>query len=59
MLVIRFSKNADEDTGQVVCAAFDLAQLDKRVIGFGRNSWRGDHYADTMDAAIAESQAQE
>lgn len=59
MLVIRFSKDADEDTGQVVCAAFDLAQLDKRVIGFGSNSWRGDHYADTMDAAIEKANGQQ
>ena len=57
MLVIRFPKRADEETGNVVCAAFDLAQLDKRVIEFGPNSWRGDHYSDCMDVAIAAEHA--
>lgn len=53
MLVIRFEKSADEATGNVVCAAFDLARLDEREIRFSYNSWRGDHYSDIMDQAIA------
>lgn len=53
MLVVRFDDAADEQTGQIVCAAFDLRQLDKRVIKFGHNSWRGDHYADIVDAEVA------
>jgi len=52
MLVIRFDKQADKDAGQVVCAAFDLALLDKREIRFFHNSWRGDYYHTAMDAAI-------
>lgn len=52
MLVVRFNKRADEETGNVVCAAFDLAKLDQRIIEFGLNSWRGDHYSDFMDAEI-------
>jgi hypothetical protein len=56
MLVIRFPKEADTVTGNIVCAAFDLAQLDKREIRFFYNSWRGDHYSDTMDTAIAVKQ---
>ena len=52
MLVIRFPKQADEDTGNVVCAAFNLAELDKREVRFFHNSWRGDHYHAVMDAAI-------
>ena len=53
MLVVRFY-DADKAAGAVVCAAFDLALLDKRDIQFGSNSWRGDHYHEVMDAAIAE-----
>lgn len=52
MLVVRFPKESDKATGAVHCAAFDLAQLDKREIAFGLNSWRGDHYSDAMDEAI-------
>jgi predicted 3-demethylubiquinone-9 3-methyltransferase (glyoxalase superfamily) len=54
MLVIRFPKEADKETGSVVCAAFDLALLDKREIKFLNNSWRGDHYHEIMDKAIQE-----
>jgi hypothetical protein len=49
MLVIRFPKESDKETGNVVCAAFDLALLDKRDIAFGSNSWRGDCYHQFMD----------
>lgn len=52
MLVIRFPKEADKETGNVVCAAFDFALLDKREIKFFHNSCRGDHYSDFMDAEI-------
>jgi hypothetical protein len=52
MLVIRFSKESDKDTGQVVCAAFDLKLLDVRDIAFGSNSWRGENYVEHMDRMI-------
>ena len=48
MLVVRFL-DCDKHAGGVVCAAFDLALLDKREINFGVNSWRGDHYHETID----------
>lgn len=53
MLVVRFPKSADDEIGNVICAVFDLAQLDKRVIEFGLNSWRGDHYHEIIDEALA------
>jgi hypothetical protein len=56
MLVVRFPKKADDDTGNVVCAAFDLAQLKKEIIEFGHNSWRGDYYFGVMDEAIAKEE---
>lgn len=52
MLVVRFPSDADKDAGGVLCAAFDIAKLIHHDIEFGSNSWRGDHYADVMDAAI-------
>ena len=60
MLVIRFPKEADEQTGNVVCAAFDLAKLAEKELRFFHNSWRGDYYSDVMDEAIqAESDARD
>lgn len=56
MLVVRFPKEADEQIGNVVCAVFDLAKLDKREIRFLHNSWRGDHYSWVMDQAIEKSE---
>jgi hypothetical protein len=52
MLVVRFQKDADEDTGQVVCAAFSLDGLDEREIRSGCNNWRGDHYSQLIDDAV-------
>jgi hypothetical protein len=52
MLVIRFPKESDNGAGGVLCAAFDLALLDKRNIKFGDNSWRGDVYAEVIDKEI-------
>jgi len=52
MIVVRFPKGADADAGGILCAAFDLARLDKREIRFFHNSWRGDHYHEVVDAAI-------
>jgi hypothetical protein len=49
MLVVRFDKSADKDTGNIVCAAFDLAKLAQGDIEFGSNSWRGDHYNEVID----------
>ena len=59
MLVIRFPKSADKKSGGVICAAFDLAALDKREIRFGYNSWRGDHYSDFMDDEINKHEIKE
>lgn len=56
MLVVRFDRGADKETGNIVCAAFDLKQLDKRCIAFGQNSFRGDHYHQVMDEAILEEE---
>lgn len=56
MLVIRFPKEADKVTGNVVCAAFDLAKLADKDIRFGHNSWRGDYYHAIMDEAINKNQ---
>ncbi len=56
MLVVRFPREADKETGNIVCAAFDLAKLDKRCIAFGQNSFRGDHYHQVMDEAIIEEE---
>ncbi|CAB4179972.1 hypothetical protein UFOVP1040_11 [uncultured Caudovirales phage] len=65
MLVVRFVGSddigtrggiVDRDVGGVVCAAFDLAMLDKGIIAFGFNSFRGDHYSGVMDEAIAKMQ---
>lgn len=54
MLVVRFDKETvDGPVGMVCCAAFDCALVAKHDIEFGSNSWRGDHYADVMDEAIA------
>jgi hypothetical protein len=54
MLVVRFDKQADKDTGNVVCAAFDLEKLALFDIEFGSNSWRGDHYHQIIDKASNE-----
>jgi hypothetical protein len=51
-LIIRFP-DVDKEVGAVVCSVLDLGLLNKRIIEFGRNSWRGDHYSDAMDAWIA------
>jgi hypothetical protein len=60
MLVVRFAqdgyddgKTLDQRAGGVVCAAFDIKLLAQGNIKFGENSWRGDHYAEVMDGAIA------
>lgn len=59
MLVVRFLKEADKETGNVVCAAFDFAKLDKREIRFFYNSWRGDYYSYVMDDAIEAQRKQD
>lgn len=56
MLVVRFPKEADNDTGNVVCAAFDMEKLAEGEIRFFYNSWRGDHYHSVMDAEIEKMQ---
>jgi hypothetical protein len=53
MLVIRFPKEADAQTGNVICAAFDLAKLDQREVRFFYNSFRGDHYHTIIDETLA------
>ncbi len=54
MLVVRLGHRMnDADAGGVLCCAFDLSKLDQREIRFFHNSWRGDHYVNAMDKAIA------
>ena len=63
MLVVRFQgeydngENIDQRVGAIVCAAFDTKLLALGNIAFGANSWRGDHYAPVIDAAIKEREA--
>jgi hypothetical protein len=42
----------DSPTVECVTAVFDLDLLKQDVIAFGENSWRGDHYQDTLQTAI-------
>lgn len=51
LLVVRFPQHHEAEG--VLCAAFDLALLDARRIDYGDNSWRGERYAQVVDAAIA------
>lgn len=57
MLVFRFPKETDKETGNVACVVFSLAKLDERNIAFFENSWRGDNYADFADECIARLRA--
>lgn len=57
MLVVRFDKDADTETGQVICAAFNLEQLCHGNIEFGSNSFRGDEFAPIIDKLIAREAA--
>lgn len=54
MVVIRFDKSVDHDTGGVVCAALNVKLLSEKNITFGENSFRGDVYADFVDPAISQ-----
>lgn len=58
MLVVRFPKEADKETGGVVCAAFNIDLLNDNVIEFAQNSYRGDHFNEIMDEAIAKREAE-
>lgn len=53
MLVIRFL-DGDKDTGQTVCAAFDIKKLAQEEIRFFFNSWRGDYYHELIDKYLAQ-----
>jgi len=57
MVVVRFSPEDDARVGAVLCAALDIDLLAQNEIRFGINSWRGDHFADAMDEAIAKATA--
>lgn len=59
MLIIRFPKRKDKNADGVLCAVFDLGELDKREIRFGYNSWRGDRYAKFMDEEIKKHEIKE
>jgi hypothetical protein len=56
MLVIRVPKEEGDPPMDILCFAFDLALLDERKIAFIENSWRGDHYHEVMDRAIAKKE---
>ncbi len=63
MLVVRFPNDTDgepssvaSDDNGILCAAFDIAQLPDIEFAHG-NSWRGDHFSDVMDKAIAAQNA--
>ena len=56
LLVIRFPREDDRKVDAVLCAAFDLTKLQEENITFGENSWRGDHFSDIMDRAIANAE---
>jgi hypothetical protein len=59
-LVVRFGKDVDDEMGNVACAVFDLGMLNavgSDRIAFGLNSWRGDHYNEVVDKAIAKAEA--
>lgn len=48
--------NNDKSFGSVGCFVLDIDELNKNIIEFGKNSWRGDQYADLMDKAIAKKE---
>ena len=52
MLIVRFPKEADKETGNVVCAVFNLDLLAAGIVCNGRNAWRGDHYHEFIDSEI-------
>lgn len=54
MVAVRFGDaKSDRKVGGVQCAVLDVDLLKKGVIEMGQNSWRGDHFVDAIDAAIA------
>jgi hypothetical protein len=57
MLVIRFDKSADADTGNVICVAFNLPKLTAGIIESGENSYRGDYFAPIIDKYIEQESA--
>jgi hypothetical protein len=59
MLVVRFPKSVDRTEGLTVCAAFDLAMLAEGDIRFAHNSWRGEHYSEVVDRAVARKERAE
>ena len=40
------------------CAVLDIAKLAAGDIAFGSNSWRGDHYEESLRQAIASTSAE-
>lgn len=57
MLIVRCPKETDKDAGGVACFVFSLAELDKRNVKFGQNSFRGDHYHEFADQEIKKANA--
>ena len=51
-LIVRFPKEADKETGSIVCAVFDMNKLKEGNIAFFENSFRGDHYSGAADKLI-------
>jgi len=56
-VLVRLDKQADKDTGLVCCCVLDIDLLAGGDIGFGSNSWRGDHYAECLDGIAPDLQA--
>lgn len=52
MVVTRFPKEADKQTGGVVCSAFNIDRLNENDCQFFSNSYRGDYFSDFMDKEI-------
>ena len=47
-----------EDEELEGCGVLDVNELAKGNVGFGSNSWRGDHFHDDLLAAIAKAKGE-
>lgn len=52
-VAIRLSKEDDKKVGAICCFVLDIKLLSEGIIRFTENSWRGDHFNQIMDEAIA------
>jgi hypothetical protein len=53
VVIIRFDYDDIAERKMNRCAVLGVGQLAEGDIGFGSNSWRGDHYVEAMDRWIA------